>query len=639
MRLRYLNLRDAPPLQQLAIPFWQESVLGRDCAIRFVVGVNGSGKSRLLQALAQIFLTLERAPLAQLPFFVTLAYDLGQDDEKRTIFLQYQPTDEDDRSPELRLIEYEWLDDTQSWDWENLPVRVPTTIDEKKRRFDGASGTINSFLPQALLVYTSGGTEAWQTIFAPPQPLVEIPAIGDVEERPMDWDVERERRYLREQGLDDAAINLSTVDTASLVESNASRLGYFIDAKQLRLAVAAVTLHQARQDFQQMPTAEAEAVLLARWDETSDDDHSRSDLRALFNEVGWRYPITFGLRLDFQPDNWLERDTHRIRQLYQAATTVIGEPDPSNKRLLLFDLRQPVTLNEQTVSTVEALLNVFREAESETSTPFDLFSQLYQWQQVGIIEDVVLAVRKRGVSDLILYDWLSDGEQLFMGRMALFHLLQDESDVLVLLDEPETHFNDVWKRRIVDIIDDRLRDTANEIVITTHSSIALTDVFRLEVTLLHFAERDGRVLQLRTPVHTFGASPNVIMREIFGAPESVGQRAAEFLDLILMLAAQPDDVHTIWSNDAIDEALINTPAFQNIVSFVQDSPHDYGVGEELYNYLLRVLRSVKSYTQRIRNTDTITVVDALLTLEDLIGEGFYQFEFRRRLRALRNRDS
>ena len=71
MRLRYLSLRDAPPLQQLAIPFLQEAILGRQCAIRFVVGVNGSGKTRLLQALAQIFLALESAPNIRLPFFVT----------------------------------------------------------------------------------------------------------------------------------------------------------------------------------------------------------------------------------------------------------------------------------------------------------------------------------------------------------------------------------------------------------------------------------------------------------------------------------------------------------------------------------------------------------------------------------------
>lgn len=250
---------------------------------------------------------------------------------------------------------------------------------------------------------------------------------------------------------------------------------------------------------------------------------------------------------------------------------------------------------------------------------------------------MILAIRKRGVSDLILYDWLSDGEQLFIGRMALFHLLKGESDVLILLDEPETHFNDIWKRRIVDVIDDNLRDLANEVVITTHSSIALTDVFRIEVTLLHFLESEGRVLQLRTPTHTFGASISVIMREIFGAPESVGQRATEFLDLILMLAARPDDVHAIWASEHIDNTLIATQPFQNLIAYVQQLPHDYGEGMEFHHYLLRVLQNIKSYTQRTVNKEHVTVVDTLLALEDLIGEGYYQFEFRRRLRASRKR--
>lgn len=629
MRLRYLNLRDAPPLQQLAIPFWQESILGRECAIRFVVGVNGSGKSRLLQALAQIFLALEQAPNTQLPFYVTLVYDLGQE-EKRTIFVQYQPTEQNGKNPELQLIEFDRLDDAKTWDWENLLEQIPNNI--KQRAFDGSSSTIGRFLPQALLAYTSGVTDAWKTIFTPPQPAIEIPAIGEVEERPINWDVARERQFLREQGLTDAADNLSQIDAADFGGGQASRLGYFIAPTQLRLAVSAVTLIQASQDFRQMATPEAETVLMAHWDEADERHHSQSGLRNLLNEVGWRYPVTFGLRLNFELERWLEPDVRLIRQLYEAATAVIGEPEPGNERILLFDLREP---KEDNQFTIDHLLNVFQEAESETVTPFDIFKQLYRWQQNGIISDVVLTIRKRGVDDLMLYDWLSDGEQEFMGRMALFHLLEGENDALVLLDEPETHFNDVWKRRIVDVIDDSLRNLTNEIVITTHSSLALTDVFRIEVTLLRFANEDGRVLHVRTPLHTFGASPTVIMREIFGAPESVGQRAVEYLDLVLMLAAQPDDVHAIWLHDRTDGELIQTDSFQNLIRYVQQLPHDYGEVDELPRYLLRVLKNMRAYTRRISEKDSVTVVDTLLALEDLIGEGFYQFEFRRRLRALR----
>lgn len=637
MRLRYLNLRDAPPLQQLAIPFWQESVLGRECAIRFVVGVNGSGKSRLLQALTQIFLTLERAPNVQLPFYTTLVYDLGSE-EKRTIFLQYQPTNESDNNPKLTLIEYEWLDDTRTWDWENLPDQVPSTTG--RRHFDNASGTVRHFLPNALIAYTSGATTAWETIFARPQPPVEIPTIGDVDERPIAWDVERERQYLRDQGLDDVAANLSQVDLDVLIDSNSSSLGYFIGSEQLRLTMCSVALLQAAEDFRLMPTPEEEAILLAHWDETLQHSRPPSGFRSLLNEVGWRYPVTIGIRINFEPDAWMGGDIIRIRQLYEIATTVIGEPEPSNERLLLFDLREPVDANGTTQLTIDALLEVFRDDEDESATSFDIFKKLHRWQQSGILKDVVMAIRKRGVDDLMLYEWLSDGEQLFLGRMALFHLLQDESDALVLLDEPETHFNDVWKRRIVDIIDDSLRTKANEIVITTHSSIALTDVFRLEVTLLHFFEDEGNVLQMRTPVHTFGASPTVILREIFGAPESVGQRAAEFLDLFLLLAAHPDEIHAIWASELKGDLLIASESFQNLLTHMQQLPHDYGKGSELHSYLLRILESMKTYTQQ-QNIDkeNITVVDTLLALEDLLGEGYYQFEFRRRFRALSERES
>ena len=60
----------------LALRFASGSPLQRECAIRFVVGVNGSGKSNLLRAVAEVFLALadERLP----PFPVSLIYELGR---------------------------------------------------------------------------------------------------------------------------------------------------------------------------------------------------------------------------------------------------------------------------------------------------------------------------------------------------------------------------------------------------------------------------------------------------------------------------------------------------------------------------------------------------------------------------------
>src|SRR6266700_2002879 len=84
MRLRYLHIPDLVPLRNITITFGHEPILGRKCTIHFIVGVNGTGKSRLLRAITEVFLYLEKGNVP--PFPVTIAYDLGQE---RTIYYRY----------------------------------------------------------------------------------------------------------------------------------------------------------------------------------------------------------------------------------------------------------------------------------------------------------------------------------------------------------------------------------------------------------------------------------------------------------------------------------------------------------------------------------------------------------------------
>jgi len=87
MRLRYLHLQNYPPISDVKVCFASGSPLGRECAIRFVVGVNGSGKSNLLRAVAEVFLSLADLRVPQFP--VSLVYELGERDSTnhRTLLL------------------------------------------------------------------------------------------------------------------------------------------------------------------------------------------------------------------------------------------------------------------------------------------------------------------------------------------------------------------------------------------------------------------------------------------------------------------------------------------------------------------------------------------------------------------------
>lgn len=75
MRLRYLHLQNYPPISDIKVCFASGSPMNRECAIRFVVGVNGSGKSNLLRAVAEVFLAM--ADLRVPAFPVSLIYELG----------------------------------------------------------------------------------------------------------------------------------------------------------------------------------------------------------------------------------------------------------------------------------------------------------------------------------------------------------------------------------------------------------------------------------------------------------------------------------------------------------------------------------------------------------------------------------
>jgi hypothetical protein len=80
--------------------------------------------------------------------------------------------------------------------------------------------------------------------------------------------------------------------------------------------------------------------------------------------------------------------------------------------------------------------------------------------------------------------------------------------------------------------------------------------------------------------------------------------------------------------------------FQQLITFMRELPHQYedSKNEQLEDYLFNILKSIHNYVYRTLNQEP-NVTKALETLQEKLGPGYYQFEFRRRLRALRERES
>jgi energy-coupling factor transporter ATP-binding protein EcfA2 len=647
MKLRYLHLRDVPPLNDVAVTFGHEAVLARNCAIRFVIGVNGSGKTRFLQTLAEIFLHLESP--APPPFPVTLAYDLAAPDTRtgeRTIYLRHDPMD---AAGSAFMVFKDRLGDHT--DWEDLITDIqasqPDSYVAKRYAINElpGSGTITAYLPSIIVAYTSGAIQAWEELFQPLPKRVDLPTenITADAERPVRWSTRQEWTYQAQQGTPSDAESQEEIEAEAIARKPDIRtetIGSFITPEDLKLVFLAVALdHAAREFREELATARDEARFLRRIDKSIELNEPMPGWRGLLNAVDFLYPVTISLRLSFQPERFDKDTTQQLAKLYESATTVLREPAGQPGRNLIFDLRRSLTKRAASdKSTAAALIEALRGERSDK--PFDIFRRLKTWRQSGLLESVSIAVRKRLLPGLLLFDWLSDGERVFLGRMALLHLFRGEENALIILDEPETHFNDIWKRQIVDVIDDSLRDDYTEVIISTHSSIALTDVFDTEITLLRKDDEEGSILVDTPPIPTFGASPTEIMVKVFGAVDIVGQRANEFLDMILKVAAHPAQVESVWR--MMDELAVEELGDGQIIKQSRDFKRLWRLVRNIHYYenddrLFNVLRSVYDFTRTVADVNRVRVIDALRVLEDKLGPGHYRFEFNRRLQILESR--
>jgi len=541
MRLRYLHLQNYPPIKDIRVCFASGSQLPeRECAIRFVVGLNGSGKSNLLRAVTEVFLALSDQQLP--PFPVTLAYELGQrGTSQHYTFVVHFPGNKTKAAI--------WV--TEKWFWPDNYSELEVRKELEQLVNTGDLGSFRTHIPpgawpqepgiampKAVLAYSTGEQRPWHSIFNRNQDGQDFfdndeSEIDINDERPAGWTIEQEialqAAKVNEEG-DEQLLRTKSSD------SNIYRRPILLDSTLLKCALLAVALPQ-----------------VAKNGSTLNDN-----LQALLERGGFHKLSSVCFRTHLQLDSWSNQISETAHDWIACSGEVISEPHPfQTRRSIYFDIfeecngRDLLTLkkDEPIRSQGEALYELLG---GNSSTPFELFTRLLELNQEGLFEDVLLRIRRQPVPDtnselsnddigILRFEEFSDGEQMVLGRMALFYLLEDQHDALLLLDEPETHFNDKWKREIVDIIDDAIGKSSNDVLISTHSAIVLSDVFQQEIIMIEKNIDGSGTREINEP--TFATDPSALMMTIFGSEDSIGKRAQEYIEEKLQKATgTPDEI-------------------------------------------------------------------------------------------------
>lgn len=141
---------------------------------------------------------------------------------------------------------------------------------------------------------------------------------------------------------------------------------------------------------------------------------------------------------------------------------------------------------------------------------------------------------KQSVAEPMMLKELSDGEHQLLHSLGLC-LLFRETNSLILLDEPETHFNPDWRANFIS----RLRqcllgngEVSQEMLITTHSPFLLSDSKPEKVLVFAKDKTSGNVSISHPDYNTLGASINKITMSTFGKRETIGGHAQALLEAL-----------------------------------------------------------------------------------------------------------
>lgn len=162
---------------------------------------------------------------------------------------------------------------------------------------------------------------------------------------------------------------------------------------------------------------------------------------------------------------------------------------------------------------------------------FDMLNHLLELHEEERLIDTGFLYTQNN-EELLPSEYLSDGEFALLARFSVLMIARElDKKTLILLDEPETHFNEYWKTWFLQLVCETLKDSKHDIFIATHSAMLLTDAKRNELLRLEAAP-DG-IRQKDINLLTYGANIVDIGKILFQMESDIGIRAQNDIENII----------------------------------------------------------------------------------------------------------
>ncbi len=172
------------------------------------------------------------------------------------------------------------------------------------------------------------------------------------------------------------------------------------------------------------------------------------------------------------------------------------------------------------------------QSQNKNEDPNPAYTVLKEYLDEYYCYDMGFLYKIEEDGDLYQSSSLSDGQRALLYRFAIVNLLKNEEEkCLLLLDEPETYFNEYWKSYFVYLLWETLKDKPHDVFIATHSAMLITDTKPEEVHRI-VDTHDG-AYHYKPQVNTYGVSVVDIGKYLFMMESDIGNRAKKEIQKIL----------------------------------------------------------------------------------------------------------
>lgn len=176
--------------------------------------------------------------------------------------------------------------------------------------------------------------------------------------------------------------------------------------------------------------------------------------------------------------------------------------------------------------------------ETKYQDKIELFNALESIYISDLLYDVKIRVEKKSVDGELSMNELSEGEKQFLTVLGLLKFTKDDES-LILLDEPDTHLNPMWKWKYLDYLDNVVkRKNTTQIIFCTHDPLVIGNLKKNQVQIFKKNE-DGK-----TEVFNPFVSPRemsiskILTSELFGIPSLISKKLEDLLNQKRFLQAK-----------------------------------------------------------------------------------------------------